>query len=572
MPRLPEYLAREQLPATGGLPRGTIPIPVVPQPGADGQAGTLLARSLGAAGEAVSQAGTFVLRAEEFQAARQRAQALLDAKTHLQEYRLHAQPLYDRLRQGDYQTFPETLVDEGTQLIADMGLRLSPQARAVFREEATQFLGLQQQKAFDERIRRRDQATTFVLVRESQHLQERMASATTPLDRLSARDDFERTMSELVQAGLADGARAADVVRKTLDAVAVQDVQIMIQAHPDAMRRQLRAQTQGDPTREDLPLAPRAHLAALTQEAAAVYRERLTEIEHHELMTDRRRATLQGQVAMDLRSRLTEIVPTPENVPQYDALLTEINTRARAGALAKADHDGLLTEQRTLRATAVNPPQVDDPATERRLVLLLAAADNPQDFAEVRTQIVQASMRLKVDTFKGLLLEAKDRERADHWSNLPGVKAGMQTILGGDVGSAAFLPMTRSADEHGEQIRLREAVDAYKAVVQALAEGTAGTPGSAARANAEAPGLALDLRRRMVDQPKQDAKIKSLPPGLQSPTLLDGEAMDYIRSLGLPNREKGRLWQRYKEAHTPLRPTETPTGAPVTPGPRVKTR
>lgn len=572
MPRLPEYVPREGVPMSSGIGRGTVPVPVVGSPTADPQAQTAGIRAVGAVASALTESGTALMQAEEFRSRRQQAQDVLDSRTRVQtKFRQPMQARIDELRQGDYREFPEAVMREGNRLIQEVGAELSPGARRYFEEDANQLLSVMQQQAIGERTRRRDQDTAFAMQREVQDFQTTLLRTQDPFERMVAKGQLEQTMQRFVSTGLVDGAKAADVLQKTMDTAAVQDVQIAIQANPQGMRDQLLAQTRGEPTSPNLPTAPVEQLAALTQEATRVYAQALNFRENQEQAVQRRVTKLQKDSAIDLRAQLSELAPIQENVPQYDKLLTEVNTRARKGELTEGDQRELLGEVRQLKNAALNPPQRDDSTIERKLVIKLDAAQNPADLAQVRQEIVASAQSLKPETVQGFLGRVRERSRSDHWSNLPGVREGFRTLMGADVAEGSLVPQLRGLRAEAEQVRLRTALDIYRTQVQALAEGDAQRAGNSEQANAQAPDLALRIRRQYVDVPGQEAKKAALPPVLQNvPT--EAEAIKVLSGLPGTPAERLRLLERWKQAQPAEQAPQAPGGATpsATPsGPRM---
>lgn len=563
MPRIPDYLAQREVPGTGGLPRGTVNIPVTGEPQADAQGFTATERGLQTLGAGVEHLGTNLIRAQEVEATRRRADGVLKAKLQAQEYRLKAQPLYDELRQGDYETFPERLLESGRELMGELAQDLTPEAQGLFQEDASQFLGALQQRALTERTQRRDQQTAFALTREIKDYQQHLLLARDPFERALAEEMLDSTVERFVATGLVNGAQAATLLQKTREETAVQTVQVAIQAQPVAMRAQLLAQGAGQPTREDLPLAPPSQLAQLTAQAGEVSRQQANDRFRDEQRAGVEVQKRQEQREADLYRQLTELDPVPENVAQYDALLRMVNQEGVSGGIRGEGQRVLGGLVLNLRRAAANPRETDDRAAERTLTLQLYAANNDRDFAQVKEDIFRQADLLTRETRKGLLSTLDERSQRNHWSRLPGVQAGRQIILGGDItegGQAVF----RGLRQEAEQVRLRIALDAYTTQIQDMAST------NAQEANYRAPEIALQIRRTYMDVPSREETLRRLPLPLQGP---DGqgipqkeEAYQIIRQLPFQtDAERQRIREQYDRWQQLEQQLATPPAAPTAP-------
>lgn len=543
MPRIPMHTAAALLPPVGGLPRGAVDIPTVQDPQANPAAFTATEQGLQTLGEGLGSAGVGLVRAQELEAVRRRADNTLSAKTKVQDFRLAAQETFEQEREGDYSTFPQRLTESLQRRMHEVGRDLSPDARALFEEDAKQYLPVYRAKADEYSTRRRAQLTTFTVTREIQQVQEFMARATDPAERALHQDHLEGLLEAFASTGLIDGAKAADVLTKTQDALRIQDVQTAIQANPDAMAVQLLAQARGEPTRDDLPTAPPAQLPQLAQQAQEVKRQRAAEVDRAEQRGDKALTKQQEAAEVRLRQQITELDPVPENLAQYDALLRTVNQQAIAGQIRPERQAELTNLTRVLRTAAAAPREANDPKAERDLTLLVYAADNPKDFADVHTAIVKRAHLLKPETYRTLLSQAEERSRTTHWSNLPGVRAGRQIILGGDInegGQSQF----RGAMAEAEQVRLREALDVYTTRIQEL------SGQSVHLANAQAPAIALEVRRTYMDLPQKEELLKRLPVPLQGQ---DGQGVrDLATAQGVIQRlphmtdaEKQRVFEQW---------------------------
>lgn len=526
MPTIPQYITREGLPATGGVRGGVLGLPVVQQPGLREQGASAFEQALGAPSEAVQTAGATLAQIDELKQRRQRAFDTLNGQKAEADWRIPMQQMSSRLLEEDYQTYPERLVEEGGKLIQEAGGPLTPYARAIFDKGAKEYLAALHMRALDTRTKRTEQDATYTFARQIQQAQTDYANATNDYDRMLAKGRLEENARLGVAAGLFNGEAAANAVKKATDAMDVQTVQQHIQVDPDAARIELMRQLKGEEASAGFPKVPREHMAQLHQEAVQVTEQRLRQAEHTERVGDYRFGKQQDQSAADIRGRLTTILPTPENVPQYDALLEEVNRKAQGlkPAISGAAQQEFTSHIRTLRAAALKPREVDDGPTERRLTILLDAADNDREYQDVRAQVVQSASLLKPETTQRFLNQIYERRQGGHYTQLNGYKEGIRVILGGDIAEGNYMAMLRGSLQEAEQARLRTALDVYRERMATLAGE------SRDQANADAPRIALEIRRAYMDVPAKEERLRRLPLPLQGP---DGKS-------GVQDEEKAR--------------------------------
>jgi hypothetical protein len=571
MPTIPQYLTREQLPATSGLRGGVSQVPVIQQPGTQDTGPSALERSLGALPEALQQSGQLQERTEELQAHRQKAFDTIKGTSTSQDYRLEIAPAYEEWKKGDWETLPQRVRTEGERLMQDRGRDLSPYARMIFEERAKETLNIFQDRALAETTRRSGEVGNFTFARELQQAQEALAGAHTDYERLVAQGQMEEVGKRWVDSGLADGGKVASALKQTMDAVAVERVKTAIQADPEAMRDQLRAQTRGESTRADLPTAPPMHLGELAAEAWQVQQQRIGQAEHQERRADYQQAKQQEQAANEVRARLTSIRGTPDDVGAYDTLLAEVNKKAQGAhpTLSGEAQREFTTHLRSLRLAAMTPKQVDDVATEHKLGLMLDAADNDTDYASVRGMVIQQAGLLTPETRNRLLNTIYERKASGHVSRLNGYKQGMRAIIGGDIAESGMVTMMRGPLQEAEQFRLRNATTAYVLRMEEL--------GRESRAQADAQGLqiGLELRTLHMDLPAREAKYNALPQFLQrmNPDETKGikEEEEVVAVIAkLPQTPKA-LRQQYYEQWKAWRysPITVENLAPKTPTPTI---
>jgi hypothetical protein len=585
VPRLPFGLADPQLPATSGRRGGTVGVPVVQEPGIDSDAATLPGRALGDLGTQVAQAGQYLQQAEAYQFQRQRAQDVLDSKTELQETRQLLLTKYDELLQGDYRTLPEDVLKEGNRIIQERGRHLSPQARALFTEDAKQALTVLQQNALGERTKRRDQNTAYTMSREIQQVQALMLRTTTPYEQEVVLGQFDDLAAQFVSTGLVRGEVMATMRQKTLDAVADQRVQQMIQAYPDAMQQNLYAQLTNQPTREDLPQARPESLAELHQQAKTMSKARFAEQEHKERYQAYQLSEQQRQNSRELVTQLYTTPLTPASVPKFQEILTQAAAGLKSGVLDERMGEHIMNTAQAHMQTASKPPVFrDDPETEYTLSLAIRMAERPEQFAQARDMLTsQARGRLKPETFGQLYDKLEQREAASNWRHFPEVRAAKDILVRGAMvpygGTLAgqMKPMM--------QQKLTWAIDAWEAQLQQMFDDPQQGPRQVKQL---AEAFAWENRRQML-QPdinnEADAQ-EYLPPQIQRATT-PVELAQEIHALRMLGWSNGSLliirdnWHRWRDSWSrgadglPMPPRQSQSGGgqrPVSPSGSSGTR
>lgn len=433
MPRLPFGISNAEIPTSTGNRGGMVQVPVIQDPGLDSDAATLGGRALAQFGEQVATTGQYLAQAEGYQFQRQRAQDVLDAKTELQETRQAFLAKYDELVQGDYRTLPEDMLKAGNQIMAERGRSLTPQARALYTEDAQQALTAMQQTALSERTKRRDQHTAYTMSREIQQVQELMLRTTDPYQREVLLGQYRDLSQQFVATGLVRGEVMADMEKKTMNALSDQQVQQMIQAFPDAMRQNLLAQITRQPTRADLPSGRPEVLAELHQQAVTVSRARFAEQEHQERYKAHQLKEQQIVNSRELTTRLYMTRMTPENVPKFEEIMALAAAGMKQGTLDERQGEHLMVTAQAHMQTAAKPPQLqDDEALASTLSLATRMAETPEEFERARTLLsTQALGRLKRNTIEDIYDALERRQAASEWRQLPKVRAAKDILMRG---------------------------------------------------------------------------------------------------------------------------------------------
>jgi hypothetical protein len=541
------------------------------------QGPSALEQSLGAFPQALQQVGVTLTQAEALRQHQQRAQDTLDGKVQLQDYRQALQQRYSELQEGDYRTLAKDTMAEGKRLIAEMGMHLTPQARALFTEDAEQVLSTVQQHALGEYSRRRDEHAKYAFARELQQFQEAYARARTPYDREVLQGQLDDFMQQGAASGLFPGQALAEAQKKMGESVAVQDWETLIQADPDRAARNLRItariatgmagpEEQPDP---GLPEVPPDQLPRLSQLATEVSWGRLQR--GWALERDAERRFDQGRQAVEANiiARLSTLDPIPENVRALDGLLAEVNRNAQGDhpVIRPEAQMPLLHAIQSVKAAALKPREGDDEGTARTLTLRIDAADNAQQLEETRLAVFQAAPLLKPSTVRTMLTSLRERKEASHYSNIKGFRDGMAILLGADTNEAAYFAWMRQAGDAETEERQRRAIDLFRATMQRLVRE------SPAQANAEATRIATEIRDTYILKPQRETSLKQLvqqAPTLAGPTgrgILDPDgARQAISQLPyLPDEERQRLfdqWQAWQRLQQQAVPAAPPPAAP----------
>jgi hypothetical protein len=467
-------------------------------------------------GQQVTQAGQHLEQAEHYTFQRQRAQDVLDGKTQLQDYRQTLQAWYVQRAEGPYQTLSEDTLKEGKRLIDVMGHSLTPQARALFTEDANQVLSVIQQHSLGEYSKRRDQHRIMTMGREIHQVQENLFKTSDPYARDVIVGQFEDLGAQMVDAGLLAAHQWLTMRQKTMDAVALQGNQQMIQAYPDLMRTQYMAQLTGQPTREDLPLAPAESLAELHQQAVTVSKARFAEQEHQERYQAYKLSEQQRVNSRDLTTRLYTTPLTPASVPKFQEILTQAAAGLKAGTLDERAGEHLMnTAQNHMQAAAKPPPLHDDEALASTISLATRMAETPEEFERARELLsTQALGRLKRNTFEDLSDALERRQAASDWRSIPQARAGKDIIMRGAMvpygGSLAGIMKPQM------QQKTSWAVDSWEAQLQEVWNTAPPQRRKAAVAQA-AEALAWEARRQHL-QPDVNNEADAqeyLPPQVQ---------------------------------------------------------
>jgi len=558
MPSLSTYLQQQGLAPESGTPRGGgVQVPVVPQPGADvaGQTAGAEGRLAFAASE--TRQADLLLQMDVLKAQQQKAQDVLDSKLQQHLFQQDVQSRWNEERQNpEYATLTERTMVAGKSLMDEHLKRLkSPQAQALFRENAEQYITLVQQKTFGEQQSRRDNATKFMLLQTAQGYIKQYSQAVNETERLAAQNELEKTLYQAVTTGLIDGAQASETLAKTEHSALVASSQIAIQADPDGMRRHLMdlgAGGQGNPA---FPVPPRDSLAPLLQQAGELQRQRIAEISNTESWTQRRVEQLQDQAAGNRRAEVLQIELQPQNVPQLQDQLAKAQEDWARGALKKSDYENLTTFITTQIEKAKSPPpRRDDQPTEDRARLMISLSRLPGDFQATRNYLIESQRRLSAETFTTLNRDLDTREKGSLYFNRDTYQQGLDLIAPGAFAKGSILfPQLAKEEQHHNY---RTAFEVYNAWYKNTLE----KEGPEA-VDERYYDKALTIRRELLDVPA--SSTAQLPKVLLLPDqrTLDpdpGSVTRKLESLGLDDKTKMHYYDQWRQKKIQLYEQQEP--------------
>jgi hypothetical protein len=485
--------------------------PTVNDPGA-----SALERSLQVMPQTLAQLGGVGVQMAELEQRRQQAQDVLDATLADQAWAQAHQEHVAALEQGDYRQLPTAVMDEGRRLQEQIAQErsLSPQARAMYQARVQERLTVAQQRALTVRSKRQDEEKSYALGTALHETQQRVANATSSYERELALGQWRETAQEFVRVGLLHGATAADMEAKLTETIQVQDNQNAIQHDPAAMTFQYTAQLAGQPTREDLPLAPVSKLAQLHQQALEVRKQRRSEAEHVERYDEWKLTRQQEQNTVSYTTQIYTTPPTMENAPTFERLTQQIAQAMRTGDLDPRQGEHLMQVAQAHAQAAKKPSVVaDDPAVERELSYRIYTAQTPQDFTRARDLLTQRGLTaLKPETYRTLADKLESRTKASWWRDRPAVKAAYDILVRGVV--VPYGGQLAGQMKPRWQQKLSWATDAWEAEMLKLQD----TP---AQMDQRASDLAWDMRLKFLVPDTDDVGEEYLPPPVKAATTPD---------------------------------------------------
>ena len=555
MPNVNTLLTPGELYPTGtGAPRTVVGTPSVPQPSLTPAAGQAVGEGLAHLGAGIENFAAGVQRAQLYQAALQKAQNTLDSHSALNSYTTNVdryvadQQLEVSKEKVKYQDLPDLVQKYHEDLVGQLGESMNPQARQLFQIEAGKRFAVVNRDV----LKYRDDQMAFhgneLKVEARAVFVDGVLHATSPADADQRMLQYQTTLDRLADARVLRHEEVPGEVFKARQTIAEQQMELRVQKDPQgALTDLLTGGTQLDPALNPL-LIPK-----LIASARGVIRQQDDDRTRHEVVADKAMGKRQDLTEVAFQTRLNQISPLPENLAQYDQLLAETNGSAQILDLSREGFQRITHETRTLRGVALNPPQIQDAAMERRLAILIKSADNDADFTAVRRAVIDGSSRILPETLRTFLGDIEARKNQTHPLHLPGVQMGRRAIISGDISESGQMAMQRGALSEAEQVRLRTALDIYDARVMEL------TQTSREQANAQAPAIGTEIRRTYMELPAKADILRRLPLPLQGNVDATGNgagiedettAVAIIRRLpNTPDTEKERIytqWYRWR--------------------------
>jgi hypothetical protein len=437
MPRLPQYLSQQPLPSSTGVRGGIVGVPVVGGATVGTPGPSAIEQSLGVFPQTMANVAGMMQQTAQLEQRRQQAQDVLDATLADQDFAQRYDARVAELEQGDYRVLPKSVLDDGNTLLGQIANErgLSPQAKAILTARAQERMTVAQQRALSFRAKRQDQDKTYALSNAVHEAQQRVANARDPYERQVAWGQFEETLTAFQASYLADPGALAELRVKTAKAIEVQTVQTAIQADPEAMYTQLLAQTRGEPTREELPLAPMESLAQLTAQARDVRRQQWGEREHQERWQDYQVKKRQEENSVELRTSIYTTPVNPSNVATFDKLIRQAAEMMKRGELDESTGEHLMQTAQAHSIQAAKPPvRIDDPAAKDTLTLMVMQAQTPDEFTRAREMLTQAGVKkLTPETYMQFVDKLDSREKGRFWHDLPEVRAAREILVRGAI-------------------------------------------------------------------------------------------------------------------------------------------
>lgn len=515
-----------------------------------------VAQAVGELGAGVETLGAGLQRREQAIAAQRKAQDTLDAHLGRNLYTPALQAYASQLKTDpaiDYRDAPRLLQEYSDQQVHVLAQRMTPQAAVLFRTAAgDRFTVVQEDMLQYQRARLVGDSKVSLEDAKKQYI-EGMLSATTPQDQAQRTVGYATGLQQMIGAGLLSRAQAGLEIADAQSKIGTQQVELAIRTQPEAMMPHLLALADNKPGVEGLPIPPKTELPKLIDETRRQLQANLSQQDQAAQRTEKASRKLQDDNQVALRTRITELPPTPASLSEYDKLLVETNAQAKDRRISENAQGELTTLVRTLRTAAANPPVYDDLKTERDMSRLVQLAERPDDFRVAREALVANISRLKPETWNGFMTKLEARSTSTHYSQDPSYRKGRQVIVEGLIEEAAYRPRQRAAQSEAEDARLRAALEAYDGEIERLLKDPAeGIPGM----RRQAETLGRDIRRDYLDRPA--AQVESLPILLHGPGDTPKGILDESEAVRLIETQPAgarmglyRLWQHWRLLQTP---------------------
>jgi hypothetical protein len=469
MPRLPIDTANGTLPTSSGIPLRVQQTSALGQPVASQDVGALGGQALAGLGNDLVTAADIGLRTQDLQDRIARAQGVLDAKTRLQDYIPAVATKFDELKtSGDYRTLPEDILRDGRAIMAEQATGLTPQAAALFREDAMQHLNVLQARAFEYRTERREGELAYTLTRAKDQARLDFESATTSADQAEAMTRYEQLNLDLVRAGLLHGDKAAKDVTEVRQLSQEILATRWVAAYPEKALKHFGKLLKNEAGLDEAPPVPRDKEKVYHDLAEQELRKAWSEQEHQEKAQEK-----DLRMAQETTERaLTNQVWDATNIQQLLGLRRMVQ---RVGA--STGPDGVSDEgQRRLfstiqaRITDLETPREgkSDEGTLRNLGIsvLTGRGKRTAEEGQLLSDNVAAAIqkgKLRWADGRGLLLALQEEQREDAPMKLPEVRRN-RDILHTELSTTSPFDNFNPEGERDRNVGLREYDDRLKAL------------------------------------------------------------------------------------------------------------
>ena len=518
MPRLPLFFDQPRAGLTQA-PRLRVGIPTTPIPEYNVRQAGQLGQALGTLAQGLESGASLVMQGRQIEAQRQEAQDILDSKMKEQEAVAAAQEWTQaQIEQGDYRTLPKDMEQRFKDLEYQMSADLSPGAKKRFSLAFKHYTNTVMPKLHQYRNGRMEEDRKYAYGQEFERIAQGMSTASTPQDLAYYEQRLEETLATGVAAGLIDGAKAAHVPTVLRQNVAKQRAQHLNRTQPLEAWQHWQDLMAGGPGTPGMPGKDFPELwAGMADEARQQHLHGLNQAEHAQRSAERQVTQAQKALSMEYRAQIVTLDPTPENLPQLQAIL--MNATRYKDDLGDTEYTQITGLARSYINAAKAPKEQDDPVVEERLRLHIAGADTTAALQDAEKALwIDGPGNLKPETFSTLQREVARRlDRSDatvQVSYRSGVAEIKRAVMDTDN-----LGLGMALLGNQEKTQLLNALDEFTYRYRALAER------SQSQADREATGLALDVRLKHFP-----AAMDKLPPEVQA---VQSEA------------ELGALFQKY---------------------------
>lgn len=531
MPSIPAPLLQESIPSRSGIARTAQQAPAMQSP--MGSVGTAQAvgNAFAGLGGALAQAGEYEQQRQDLLARKQAADDLIAGKLTSLKVVPGIQRLYGAEAQDpDYSTFEKRFYEKGNALIAEGAQGLNPRAARQYEMSAREALNALQARAVGEEGKRRDEAALYVEEQTVAQAQQRMLDAQTPFERIVARTDMERTMSEMVGAGLARGGPAAERLRKAMEAVSIQDVQYANRVNPEAMVLHLKALMDNKPGTEGLPVPPASALAALSDEAERELHDAQLTVHRGDIQADKDVKKAQDQaenlLTNELYAEMQKERPDPQALATIQRKIMAAGVASAPGKATLVSDEGyrrlLHASQTFLAAVTREKPLQDDPSTlmalERGLLTPTPLYPWPT-VDDIATAVTRGD--IKPETGARMMKDRVKQLDEAHPSKIAEVQQGKKRLRDGltqVIGSSDLFNAGENILRGPQMRRFLEADKLFDDTMQALQDSKSTPQEKIDVVRQFAPAVAEELTQRyaLYFEAYEKSTIPKLPPGLET--------------------------------------------------------